>query len=160
MPVIYLLHVGDAKEDYLLEAEKEYIKRLQPFCTYNTVAIKEEKLPENEDNLIMVKKALKNEAERIRQRLPKRCFKVALCVEGKRITSEGFSAFLSEKFSCYSDIVFIIGSSHGLDEQLKNECDFLLSVSDMTFPHRLMRPILAEQIYRAYTILTGKKYHK
>lgn len=160
MPTVSIFHVGDSKEHYLIEAEKEYIKRLQSFCAYNTIVIKEEKLPENENNTTMIDKALKIEAKRIKQRLPKRCFKIALCIEGKRLTSESFSAYLNEKLTSYSDIVFIIGSSHGLDGQFKKECDFLLSVSDMTFPHRLMRPILAEQVYRAYTIISGKKYHK
>jgi len=157
---VSVIHVGDSKEDYLLEAEKEYIKRLQPFCAYSTIAIKEEKLPDNEDNASMIEKALKSEAERIKQRLPKRCYKIALCVEGKKMTSENFSAFINEKQQNFSELVFIIGSSHGLDSNFKTECDFLLSVSDMTFPHRLMRPILAEQVYRAFTIITGKKYHK
>lgn len=157
---IRVLHVGDSKEDYLLEAEKEYSKRLQPFCSYTAIAVKEEKLPENEENVLMIERALKNEAERICLKFPKKCYKIALCVEGKKMTSERFSSFIGEKQQEYSDLVFVIGSSHGLDKQLKTECDFLLSISDMTFPHRLMRPILAEQVYRAFTILTGKRYHK
>ena len=160
MPNISVLHVGDSKEDYLAEAEREYIKRLQPFCTYKTVVVREERLPENEDNEALIEKALSGEAERIRQRLPKRCFSIALCVEGKRMDSETFSAMIGESLRSFSEIAFIIGGSHGLDGGLKKECDFLLSVSDMTFPHRLMRPILAEQVYRAFTIIAGKKYHK
>lgn len=157
-----VIYVGDSKlkEDYFLEAEKEYIKRLKPFCDYNTVAVKEERLPEDEGNTVMVERALNSEADRIRLKIPKRCFKIALCVEGKKMTSESFATMLGEKTAEFSDIVFIIGSSHGLDGKLKKECDLLLSFSDMTFPHRFMRPILAEQVYRAYTIITGKKYHK
>lgn len=160
MMTINVLHVGDGKEDYLLKAEKEYIKRLQPFCVYNTVSVKEEKLPDNEENQALIEKALEKEAERIRQKLPKRCFKIALCVEGKQLSSEKFADLIKEKQSEYSEIAFIIGSSHGLDNRLKAECDFRLSISEMTFPHRLMRPILAEQVYRAFTIMAGKRYHK
>lgn len=157
---ILVLHVSDGKEDYLLEAEKEYIKRLKPFCVYKSVLIKEEKLPDNEENEVLIAKALEKEAERIRQKLPKRCYKVALCVEGKQLSSEKFADFIKEKQSEYSEIAFIIGSSHGLDGRLKAECDFRLSLSEMTFPHRLTRPILAEQVYRAFSIIAGKKYHK
>ncbi|PKM63386.1 MAG: 23S rRNA (pseudouridine(1915)-N(3))-methyltransferase RlmH [Firmicutes bacterium HGW-Firmicutes-21] len=160
MPNIYVLHVGESKADYLTQAENEYIKRLQPFCTYTTIAIKEERLPENEENAALIERSLKNEAERIRQKLPKKCFKIALCIEGKRLASEGFSSLINDKLQACSEIAFIIGSSHGLDEAFKKECDFLLSMSGMTFPHRLMRPILAEQVYRAFTIISGKKYHK
>jgi 23S rRNA (pseudouridine1915-N3)-methyltransferase len=160
MMTITILHVGDGKEDYLIEAEKEYIKRMQPFCAYKSIIIKEEKLPDNEENDALIAKALEKEAERIRQRLPKRCFKIALCVEGKQLSSEKFADLIKEKQNEYSEIAFIIGSSHGLDSRLKAECDFKLSISEMTFPHRLMRPILAEQVYRAFTIMAGKKYHK
>lgn len=157
---VSVLYVGNGKEDYILKAEKEYIKRLKSFCKYEAKAIKEEKLPENENNAVLISKALKSEAERIRRRFPKRCYKIALCVEGKKLSSERFSFLINDKLREYSDIVFIIGSSHGLDNQLKKECDYMFSVSDLTFPHRLMRPILAEQVYRAYTIIFGKKYHK
>jgi len=157
---VNVIYVGDTKEDYFAEAEKEYLKRMQPFCVYKSINIKGEKLPENEDNKILVEKALKIEADKIRAKLPKRCCKIALCVEGKSLTSESFARFIEEKRQEYSELVFLVGSSHGLDKALKKECDFLLSVSAMTFPHRLMRPIIAEQVYRAYTILTGKKYHK
>ncbi len=160
MMTINVLHVGDGKEDYLIEAEKEYIKRLQPFCVYNNISIKEEKLPENEENEMLIEKALEKEAERIRQKLPKRCYKIALCVEGRQLSSEKFSELIKEKQNEYSELVFIIGSSHGLDSRLKAECDFRLSISEMTFPHRLMRPILVEQVYRAFTIMAGKRYHK
>lgn len=158
--IITVFYVGEGKEDYLIEAEKEYIKRLHPFCVYKSILIKEEKLPDNEENEVLIAKALEKEAERIRQKLPKRCYKVALCVEGKQLSSEKFADFIKEKQNEYSEIAFIIGSSHGLDSRLKAECDFRLSISEMTFPHRLMRPILAEQVYRAYTIIAGKKYHK
>ncbi len=124
MPNITVLHAGDTKEDFLLKAEREYIKRLKSFCTYKTVLIKEERLPDNEDNAVLVGKALKNEAERIRQFLPKRCFSIALCVEGKRLSSEGFSGLIEDKLREFSDIVFIIGSSHGLDEGLKKNAIF------------------------------------
>lgn len=159
MPNITVVCVGGHKDSFIAEAESEYIKRLSPYCEYRICVLKEELIPD-EGSPAAVKKALQAEAVRIRAALPKRGFVVALCVEGKKMTSEAFAALTAEKLSLYSDIAFIIGSSHGLDNDFKRECGLLLSVSDMTFPHRLMRPILAEQIYRAFTIINGKRYHK
>ncbi|HBR32615.1 MAG: 23S rRNA (pseudouridine(1915)-N(3))-methyltransferase RlmH [Eubacteriales bacterium] len=157
---ISVIHVGDCKEDCLIQSEREYCKRLKAFCDYNLIAIKDERLPENEDNAALIEKALKTEAVRIRQKIPKRCYKIALCVEGRGLSSEGFADLLNKTQQEHCDVVFIIGSSHGIDGRLKTECDYLLSLSEMTFPHQMIRPILAEQIYRAFTIITGRKYHK
>lgn len=153
---VTVIHVGDLKEEYYAEAVKEYEKRLCRFCRVKTVLIKEEKLPDKpSDNAI--KAALDAEGKKILDAIPERSYKIALCVEGKQLSSEEFAKVISD---AEKDITFIIGSSHGLSEQVKSACDLRLSVSKMTFPHRLMRVILAEQIYRAFSINAGSSYHK
>ena len=102
---------------------------------------------------------LKKEAEKIRAQIPQRSATCALCVEGKQMTSGQFASWM-EKSIPEGTLCFIIGSSHGLDPELKKECHVRLSMSQMTFPHRMARLLLEEQIYRGFTILAGKTYHK
>ncbi|MBQ0092453.1 MAG: 23S rRNA (pseudouridine(1915)-N(3))-methyltransferase RlmH [Clostridiales bacterium] len=158
MTAITLIHVGDFREGYFREAEEEYRKRLSAYCNYKTVCIPEERVSDEASEAV-IRKALAAEAVKIRAAIPPHHAKVALCVEGKPMSSEQFAAFLGEK-TLTGGICFLIGSSHGLDETLKKECDLRLSVSQMTFPHRIARILLAEQIYRGFTILAGKRYHK
>lgn len=158
MTDIMVIHVGEGKEKYFADAEKEYIKRMSPFCRYRTVCIKEERIDdENSDALIL--RALQKEGEAILKSVPKGDTVVAACIEGKKYDSVSFAKMISER-SMQGGITFIIGSSHGLDESVKRRADIRLSISDMTFPHRLMRVILAEQVYRAFSINNGKSYHK
>lgn len=158
MTDITVIHVGEGKEKYFADAEKEYIKRMSPFCRYRTVCIKEERIDdENSDALIL--RALQKEGEAILKSVPKGDTVVAACIEGKKYDSVSFAKMISER-SMQGEITFIIGSSHGLDESVKRRADIRLSISDMTFPHRLMRVILAEQVYRAFSINNGKNYHK
>ena len=129
-------------EKYYHEAIEEYIKRLSKEFKIANIEIKETDL--------------KTEGKQILEKTNPKAFKIALCVEGKRLPSEGFAALL------YRDtpVDFIIGGSRGLSDEAKQSADYLLSLSDMTFNHRLARIMLLEQIYRAYTIQTGKTYHK
>ena len=158
MTDITVIHVGEGKEKYFADAEKEYIKRMSPFCRYRTVCIKEERIDdENSDALIL--RALQKEGEAILKSVPRGDTVVAACIEGKKYDSVSFAKMISER-SMQGGITFIIGSSHGLDESVKRRADIRLSISDMTFPHRLMRVILAEQVYRAFSINNGKNYHK
>ena len=156
MNSITVIHVGDFKEKYFKEAEQEYIKRLKAYCDYKTVCIKEES-SFGEDSEKLILRALEKEADAIRAAIPKQAVKVAMCIEGKQLSStELASVFANES----RPTCFIIGSSFGLDEGLKKECDMRISMSKMTFPHMLARVMLAEQVYRAFTINSGKKYHK
>lgn len=156
MNSITVIHVGDFKEKYFKEAENEYIKRLKAFCDYKTICIKEES-SFGEDSEKLIKRALEKEASAIRVSIPKQAFKIAMCIEGKQLSSTE----LADVFAGESrPICFIIGSSFGLDEGLKRECDMKLSMSKMTFPHMLARVMLAEQVYRAFSINNGKRYHK
>lgn len=158
MTTVTLIHVGDFRESYFREAETEYCKRLRRFCDYRTVLIPEYRISD-EESLPLVKRALEKEAEKIRAAIPPRSTVVALCVEGKQLSSESFASLLEEKTQ-NGPVCFLIGSSHGLDETLKRECQVRLSLSAMTFPHRFARLLLAEQLYRGFSILAGNTYHK
>lgn len=158
MTAVTVIHVGDFRESYFREAEEEYRKRLQRFCNYRTVCIPEERIAA-EGNAAQVQRALSREAEKIRAAMPARCTNIALCVEGKQLSSEAFASLIGEK-TLEGGLCFLIGSSHGLAEALKRECDVRLSFSAMTFPHRIARLLLAEQVYRGFSILAGGVYHK
>ena len=148
------------QEKYYQETVSEYIKRLSRDFKIANIEIKEELLPEKPSQSD-IELCLKKEGVKILEKLNVGAFKIALCVEGKRLSSEEFAFLLySEKAINPQSVDFMIGSSHGLSDEVKKSADYLLSMSDMTFSHRLARVMLMEQIYRAYAIETGKKYHK
>lgn len=157
---ITVISVGKIKEKYFLSAIEEYTKRLKRYASVSEIELKDEAVPDNlsENEKLSV---LKKEGQRVLEKIPGGAYVVALCVEGKEISSEELSGFISSAaLSGKSHIVFIIGGSLGLSEEVKKRADFKLSFSKMTFPHRLMKVILMEQIYRAFTIIEGKTYHK
>lgn len=156
MNSVTLIHVGDFKEKYFKDAENEYIKRLKAFCDYKTICIKEESCF-GEESEKLIKRALEKEAAAIKAAIPKNALKIAMCIEGKQLSSTELASLFENESR---PICFIIGSSFGLDETLKHECDVRLSMSKMTFPHMLARVMLAEQVYRAFAINNGKRYHK
>lgn len=157
---VNVIFVGSLKESFFAEAVAEYEKRLGAYCKVNNILIKDERLSDKPSQT-EVSAALKKEGERILAALPARSYKIALCVEGKQMKSEDFAAlFENIATNGYSEISFIIGGSFGLSEEVKAACDKRMSVSMMTFPHRMMRVILLEQVYRAYNIIGGGKYHK
>ena len=156
---VTFITVGTLKEDYLRSALGEYTKRMSAFCRPNIVELKEVKLPDSPSKG-EIESALSAEGERILAAIPARAYKVALCVEGKQLSSEELADAIDAAAMEHSDICFIIGSSHGLSPEVKSACHFRLSVSKLTFPHQLMRVILAEAVYRAFNIIKGTKYHK
>ncbi len=157
---IHIVHVGTIKEKYLTDAVKEYEKRLGAYCVIDNIAIKDERLPEHA-SAAETAAAVRREGEKILAALPPRAFLCALCVEGKQMPSERFSEKLASLAAeGFSDVCFIIGGSDGLSDEVKNACRMKLSISEMTFPHQLMRVILLEQLYRAFNIAAGGKYHK
>lgn len=159
MATIKFITIGTLKEEYLREAVKEYEKRLSGFCRVEQVNLKEAKLP-NDPGEGDIKRALAEEAKAILSAMPERSYKIAMCVEGKQFSSEELAAKLESAFSAANEICFVIGSSHGLDDSVKNAADLKLSVSKMTFPHQLMRVLLIEGVYRCMNIIKGTKYHK
>lgn len=156
---IKIISVGTLKEDYLKDAVNEYKKRISQYAGIEEINIKEEKI-NNEENAAEISSALLKEGEKIIKATPRDSIKVALCVEGSELSSEDFAKLVSSASSKTGKITFIIGSSHGLSDTVKKDADFRISFSKMTFPHQLMRVILTEAVYRAFTIIAGKKYHK
>ncbi len=160
MTTVNLIYVGNIRENYLLAAAAEYEKRLSAYCRLVCTELKEEKLLD-EPSQAQIDAATKKEGERILAVLPQKSKKIALCVEGKQISSEEFSSLIkTAENSGFSQISFIIGWAFGLSEEVKKVCDFRLSLSKMTFTHRMARILLLEQIYRAENIAAGGKYHK
>ena len=151
--------VGTLKEGYLKEACAEYKKRLSQFAKVDEVNIKEEPI-RNEDDAAEVARALDAEGEKILSAIPKDAYKIALCVEGVQYDSPALARVIERACDGCGKIALVIGSSHGLSQTVKSKCDLKLSVSKLTFPHQLMRPILYEVIYRSFSIIAGKRYHK
>lgn len=151
--------MGRLKESWFREACAEYLKRLG---SYAKVTVKEPEpvdLPQN-PSPAQIEKALEREAQLIREQT-QGGFTAAMCVEGKTLSSEELAAKLENiGNNGISTINFIVGSSFGLADSLKRECDLRLSMSPMTFPHSLARVMLFEQVYRAFSIINHSKYHK
>ncbi len=159
MANLTVITVGSLKEDYLKEAVAEYKKRLSQYARVDEVNIKEERIA-NEDDAAEIRRSLDIEADKILAAIPKGASKIALCVEGKQYDSVALAGLIGRMCDASGKIALIIGSSHGLADKVKRECDVRLSVSALTFPHQLMRVVLFEALYRSFTILAGKKYHK
>jgi 23S rRNA (pseudouridine1915-N3)-methyltransferase len=156
---VTVISVGGVKEEYLARAIEEYKKRLSLYAKVDEVVMKEEKI-QDEDDASEVARALEREGETILRALPRDAYKVALCVEGVQFDSVALAKKLEEGASVSGKIALVIGSSHGLSEKVKRACDLRLSVSKLTFPHQLMRALLFEILYRSFTIMKGKRYHK
>lgn len=159
MQRITVLCVGKLKEKFYADAAAEYIKRLSRYCKIEVVELQETRLPDD-PSTAEIQRALAAEASAIRARLEGGAV-VAMCIEGKTCSSEELAKKL-ESFALEgkSRVTFLIGGSFGLDETLKKEANWRLSMSPMTFPHHLARVMLLEQIYRACQIQEGTRYHK
>lgn len=157
---VTILAVGKIKEKFLSDAIDEYSKRLGRYCRLEIIRVKDDPTPDNptdkERDIV-----LKREGERLIEKIPKGAYIIPLCIEGKQKSSEEFAKIMSDIPSGgKSEVVFIIGSSMGLWDRIKDMADIKLSFSKMTFPHQLMCVILLEQLYRAFNISGGGKYHK
>ena len=153
---INVVAIGDIKEKYLLDAIKEYSKRITRFANLNIIEIKENNPASNSEKDI--KSALKKDAIEIEKHLSG--FIIVLDILGKQIDSIELSKTIEKTTQTNSTITFVIGASNGLSDEIKSKANLKLSFSLMTFPHQLMRVILLEQIYRAFTILNNIAYHK
>ena len=159
MVKVKIICVGNLKEKYWRDAVSEYQKRLGAFCTFEIVELQEERLPDSPSQS-QIDKALEKEAERILNKVGRMASVYAMCIEGKCISSEKLAEKMTADMQTASEIDFIIGSSFGLSDTVKSKANMKLSMSPMTFPHQLARVILCEQIYRAFQISRGGKYHK
>ena len=157
---ITILAVGKVKEKYFTAAIQEYSKRLSRYCKLEIIEVADEKTPdkasEKEEEIIRQK-----EGERLQRYIKDDAHVIALAIEGKQTTSEGFADKINNLgLQGKSHIIFVIGGSIGLASEILNRADEKLSFSQMTFPHQLMRVVLLEQVYRGYRIINGEPYHK
>lgn len=156
---INIICIGKLKEKFFVDAVNEYKKRCSAYAKLSIIELDEHKLPDN-PSMSVIEKSLETEGEKILSNIKPNDFVFAMCIEGKEIKSEDLAKKLDDMSMTHSTFDFIIGSSHGLSEKVKERADFKLSFSKMTFPHQLFRVMLCEQIYRAESILNGGKYHK
>lgn len=157
---IKLICVGKMREKHYIDAFREYEKRLSPLCRLEVEELSEQRLPDM-PSPGEIDAALEKEAQQILRKLPAGAWVCALCVEGRQMSSPQLADTLSRlALSGRSRAVFLIGGSFGLHPEVKGRADLQLSMSEMTFPHHLARVMLAEQLYRAFSINEGGKYHK
>ena len=160
MQKVTVLCVGKLKEKFYIDAAAEYAKRLSRFCKLELVELPEERLPED-PSPAQIEAALLKEAAAIRAKLPAGAALIALCVEGDLRSSEALARQMAAwAGQGVSQLVFLIGGAFGLHPSIKGSAKLRLSMSPMTFPHHLARVMVLEQIYRAYQINAGTRYHK
>lgn len=156
---VNIICIGNLKEKFFTDALTEYKKRLGRYCKLEVVELPEEKIADNVTQS-QIDKTLTKEGEKILSKIGKSDYVVAMCIEGKQLSSEELSKKLEDISLTHSTVNFVIGGSWGLSPDVKKRADMRLSVSKMTFPHQLFRVMLSEQIYRAFSITANAKYHK
>ncbi len=154
---IKIIALGKVNESYLKVGVDEFLKRISPYCPIEVIEIKPVEV--KDDNLI--KRSLDMEAEKILSFIKPSSFVITMEIEGKMLPSEDFAEQINAiANSGTNELVFVIGSSHGISEKVSYRADYKLSLSKMTFLHNIARLILVEQIYRAFKIIKGETYHK
>ncbi len=157
---ITVIAVGKIKEIYYTDAVKEYAKRLGRYCRLHILEVADEQTPDGAGQALE-DRIRQKEGQRILKNLKEDSYVIALAIQGKKLSSEVFADKMEQlAISGRSHITFIIGGSLGLSPEVLKRADYLLSFSDMTFPHQLMRVILLEQVYRCYRIIHHEPYHK
>lgn len=157
---IKIVTVGKLKEKYLKDGIAEYLKRLSRFANLEMIELADEKTPDRASNSEN-QKILELEGTRILSKIADRDFVIVLAIEGKTLSSEEFSKQLEQApINGFSTLTFVIGGSLGLSPQVKKRANLSISFGRLTLPHQLMRLVLVEQIYRAFTIQQGSPYHK
>ena len=157
---IKIVTVGKLKEKYLKDGIAEYSKRLSRFANLEMIELADEKTPDRASDAEN-QKILELEGTRILSKIGDRDFVIVLAIEGKTLSSEEFSKQLEQApINGFSTLTFVIGGSLGLSPQVKKRANLSISFGRLTLPHQLMRLVLVEQIYRAFTIQQGSPYHK
>lgn len=157
MITINLICVGNIKEKYFTDAKKEYEKRLSSFCKFNIIELKEVNYAKV--NASEIEKIKQLEGKEIINNLKK--YNILLSLKGKELSSIELAEFITKKqVDGLSELTFIIGGSYGVSKDVEDKVQEKISFSRLTFPHQLMRVIFLEQIYRAFTIINNKGYHK
>ena len=156
---VRIVCVGKLKERYFEDACAEFQKRLSRFCTLDIAEVADEKAPESlhpkDEDLVREK-----EGKRILKAIGSKDYVVALAIDGSQMTSEAFAAYLVEKEAEARPLTFVIGGSLGLSPEVYARANAKLSFSKMTFPHRIARLLLLEQLYRGFKINAHEAYHK
>ena len=161
MQNIDLICLGKLNAAYCAQGVAEYQKRLAAFCRFRIVELPEETIHEKNASEALIEKALKKEGQAVLSNVKKGAGIVALCVEGRALSSEELAEFIARRaLEGAGDLAFVIGSSHGLSPQVKEAAALRFSMGRITLPHQLARLVLCEQIYRAFSINAGAKYHK
>ena len=156
---IRIVAVGKLKEKYLREGVAEYEKRLAPFASVELRETREEYMAENPSEA-QRQQTLAKEGERLLRLVPEKSFLIVLDLKGKLLTSEALAKELdSRALQGQSDLTFLIGGAFGLSPAVRDRADLRISFSPMTFTHQMVRLLLYEQIYRAFKINRGEKYH-
>ncbi|HWQ50934.1 MAG TPA: 23S rRNA (pseudouridine(1915)-N(3))-methyltransferase RlmH [Terriglobales bacterium] len=157
---VHIYAVGKLSEPWWREAAAEYVKRCGRWCKLTVTELPESRLPKS-PSAGDTQRAVSEEGSAMLAKLPAKAFVVGLFIEGRQMSSEQLAGALDAAMTAgKSDLVFLVGGSHGMSKEVENACDLTLSFSKMTFPHQLARVMLCEQIYRAFTILNGQEYHK
>ena len=161
MQRIKIICIGKMSASFLAQGVAEYAKRLSAYCKLEIIELPEEYVDEKSGSPVLVAAALQKEGLKILAQVPKNALIAAMCIEGKQCSSEEFALRLeTAALQGEGDVAFVIGSSHGLADEVKQKAQWKLSLSAMTFPHQMARLMLAEQIYRAFMIRSKSKYHK
>ncbi|MDD2391408.1 MAG: 23S rRNA (pseudouridine(1915)-N(3))-methyltransferase RlmH [Bacilli bacterium] len=151
--MIKIICVGKIKEQYLVEAINDYLKRLNKYIKVQIIEVNDINLPDKNS-------VLKKEKELILKNIDSKDYIITLEIEGNNLSSIELSTKIEEIFIHNSNITFIIGGSYGLDKEISEISNYKLSFSKLTFPHQLFRVILLEQLYRSFKISNNEKYHK
>lgn len=151
--MIKIICTGKLKEKYLTEAQEEYLKRLKKYTNIELIELQDSNIDDE-------KIALEKEKDQILKNIKPKEYLITLEIEGKELSSIELAEKLDKTFITNSDITFIIGGSYGIHPSIKEQSNFKLSFSKMTFPHQLFRILLLEQLFRSYKILNNEKYHK
>ena len=157
---IKIVAIGKIKEQSVKDLILEYEKRLKRFCDFEIIEI--EDIKEISDNEKDIQKVVDEESNKILKYIEKKDdFKILFDIKGKEFDSLGFSQIINRiKNEINKNIIFIIGGSNGVNEEIKDTVDMKISFSKLTFPHQLFRVIVLEQIYRSFKIINNEKYHK
>ena len=155
---ITILAVGKLKEKYLVQGMQEFIKRLKPYCSLEILEVSENALPEK-FSTAQLQEHLEIEAQKILKLVPERAYMLLLDLHGQQLSSEALAAQIDGLTNNYSQFVFVIGGAFGVGESLRKRADYRWSFSQLTFTHQMIRLLLIEQVYRAFKISKGEKYH-
>lgn len=157
---VNIICIGKLKEKYWVDAIKEYSKRLSSFCKFSVIELSECKV-NSDPNEKQIQHVLQEEGSAILQKIKSTDYTVAMCIEGKIISSPQLASLVDNvQLDGKSTLNFVIGGSWGLSDEVKQRADFKLSMGKMTFPHQMARVMLTEQIYRSFQISSNGKYHK